>query len=311
MGTVRAVCLSAERGTAKHSVGTAEFVAQHGLRGDAHAGTWHRQVSLLSRGKVEEFRRRGAQAEDGAFGENLLVDGIDFSSLPVGTRFRCGSVELELTQVGKECHRHCAVFARLGDCIMPREGVFARVIRGGTVSAGDELTAELPAPGYRVGIITASDTGARGEREDASGQAVREIAEAAGYAVVSRALLPDDRPLLEAELKRLCDGGIADLVLTTGGTGFSPRDCMPEATLAVAERAVPGIPEAMRRESAGVTKRAMLSRAAAAIRGRTLIVNLPGSTKAVRECLGFIIGDLRHGLDILTGRDADCGVTRG
>jgi molybdenum cofactor synthesis domain-containing protein len=160
---------------------------------------------------------------------------------------------------------------------------------------------------YRVGIITSSDKGSRGEREDVSGIAIREIAESRGYKVVSHVILPDERALLEDELKRLSDGGIADLVLTTGGTGFSPRDCMPEATLAVAERLVPGIPEAMRWQSLAITKRSMLSRAVAVIRGSTLIINLPGSPKAVRENLEFIIDELQHGLDILTGRANECG----
>jgi molybdenum cofactor synthesis domain-containing protein len=160
---------------------------------------------------------------------------------------------------------------------------------------------------YRVGTITSSDKGSRGEREDVSGAVIREIVESHGYTVVSHVILPDERTLLENELKRLSDEGIADLVLTTGGTGFSPRDCMPEATLAVAERVVPGIPEAMRWQSLAITKRSMLSRAVAVIRGKTLIINLPGSPKAVRENLEFIVDELGHGLDILTGRSHDCG----
>jgi molybdenum cofactor synthesis domain-containing protein len=136
---------------------------------------------------------------------------------------------------------------------------------------------------------------------------IREIAEAAAYRVESCVILPDEREPLEQELKRLCDEGLADLVLTTGGTGFSPRDRTPEATLAVAERLVPGIAEAMRQHSLSVTKRAMLGRGVSVIRGKTLIVNLPGSPKAVQENLAYIIGELRHGLDILTGRDGECG----
>jgi molybdenum cofactor synthesis domain-containing protein len=159
---------------------------------------------------------------------------------------------------------------------------------------------------YRLGIVVASDKGSRGEREDKSGPVIRELAEAWGYTVTSYALLPDDQGGLEAELKRLCDGGLADLVLTSGGTGFSPRDRMPEATAAVAERLVPGIAEAMRAYSLTITKRAMLSRAIAAIRGAALIVNLPGSPGAVREHLEYILPELRHGLDILTGLDGEC-----
>jgi TatD DNase family protein len=139
MGKVLAVCISAEKGTAKHNIGKGEFAANHGIKGDAHAGNWHRQVSLLSYSKIEDFRAKGAEIEDGAFGENLVVEGLDFGSLPVGTILVCGDVVLEMTQIGKECHSHCAIFKVMGDCIMPREGVFARVIRGGTINVGDVM----------------------------------------------------------------------------------------------------------------------------------------------------------------------------
>jgi len=165
----------------------------------------------------------------------------------------------------------------------------------------------MPNNRYRVAIITSSDKSSRGEREDASGKLIGEIMEAQSYAVASYTVLPDEQALLEKELARLCDSKLADLVLTTGGTGFSPRDRTPEATVAVAERLVPGIPEAMRMQSLAITKRAMLSRAVAAIRGKTLIVNLPGSPKAVRENLEFILSELKHGLDILAGNDGECG----
>ncbi|MDR2534581.1 MAG: MogA/MoaB family molybdenum cofactor biosynthesis protein, partial [Treponema sp.] len=160
---------------------------------------------------------------------------------------------------------------------------------------------------YRVGIITASDKGACGKREDTSGLIIRELIEARGYVTAYYQILPDEQGALEQELKRLCDEERVDLVLTTGGTGFSQRDCTPEATLAVAERLVPGIPEALRQYSMTITKRAMLSRAAAGIRGKTLIINLPGSPKAVREHLEYLIDELDHGLDILSGRGGECG----
>jgi molybdenum cofactor synthesis domain-containing protein len=160
---------------------------------------------------------------------------------------------------------------------------------------------------YRVAIITVSDKGSAGEREDRSGKVIQEITEARGYRVVSYTILPDEQIMLETEMKRICDEGSADLILTTGGTGFSPRDRTPEATVAVAERLAPGIAEAMRMQSMALTKRAMLSRAVAVIRGKTLIINLPGSPKAVRENLEFIITELGHGLDILTENDGECG----
>lgn len=159
---------------------------------------------------------------------------------------------------------------------------------------------------YRTAIIVSSDSCYRGEREDLSGPEVRRIAEEHGYEVVSTVILPDDREMLSGEMKRIADENLAELILTSGGTGFSARDCMPEATLDVAERMVPGIPEAMRAYSMQFTKRAMLSRSAAGIRKGTLIVNLPGSPKAVRECLEYIISELGHGIDILTGEATNC-----
>lgn len=151
----------------------------------------------------------------------------------------------------------------------------------------------------KAAIITSSDSGYAGEREDKSGSVIQEILEANDYEVVHTILLPDDR-------KMLADEGIAELIVTTGGTGFSLRDCMPEATKDIIEREVPGIPEAMRAYSMTITPRAMLSRAAAGIRKGTLIVNLPGSPKAVRESLEYIIPALEHGLQILTGEATNC-----
>ena len=158
----------------------------------------------------------------------------------------------------------------------------------------------------RVYIITASTAGARGERTDESGPAIREICEAAGYEIAGYRMLTDDRKILADAMRGICDGGEADLILTTGGTGFSPTDVTPEATRDVIEREAPGIPEAMRMNSMQYTDRAMLSRACAGIRKKTLIVNLPGSPKAVRESLSFIIGPLGHGLEILTDQAHDC-----
>ncbi len=162
----------------------------------------------------------------------------------------------------------------------------------------------------RAAIITLSDAGYAGRREDKSGPVIRALLEEAGYTVVHTALLPDGVEPLAGELKRLCDGDIADLVLTTGGTGFSPRDLTPEATRAVTERPAPGIAEAMRWNSLQITPRAMLSRGEAGIRKGSLIVNLPGSPKAARECLEFILPALGHGLEILKGSAGNCAVEK-
>ena len=141
-GIVQAVCFSAEKGTAKQDMGQAELVTQHGLKGDAHAGGGRRQVSLLSLQKIEAFRSKGAEVDFGAFGENIVADGIDFAALPTGTKLRCGEALLEISQIGKECHNRCAIYHRMGDCIMPREGIFAIVLQGGMVKTGDVIHVE-------------------------------------------------------------------------------------------------------------------------------------------------------------------------
>jgi MOSC domain-containing protein YiiM len=138
-GRVVAVCISEKKGTQKINVNEAEFVIDHGIKGDAHAGKTHRQVSFLSLDKVDDFRSKGAEVQDGAFGENLVVSGIDFKALPKGTRLKSGDVEFEITQIGKECHTRCAIYHKMGDCIMPREGVFGVVLSAGTIKTGDTL----------------------------------------------------------------------------------------------------------------------------------------------------------------------------
>ena len=142
MGKVIAVCTSERRGIQKTDVGGGYFSKDWGIDGDAHAGHWHRQVSLLSADKIDAFNQKGAGVIPGAFGENLVVEGFDFRALPVGTRLRCGDVLLEMTQIGKECHSHCEIYKKMGDCIMPREGVFARVLEPGEIHVGDEMTVE-------------------------------------------------------------------------------------------------------------------------------------------------------------------------
>ena len=332
-GTVKAVCTSSVKGVQKEPVKEACLIEDYGIEKDAHAGKWHRQVSLLSWEKVQEFNKSGAGVSDGDFGENLLVSGINFRSLPVGTRFlicpaeeavhaaadslteetvhatdlkneeAVGGALLELTQIGKACHHSCEIRKRVGVCIMPTDGVFAKVVRGGMVKPGDRVRVLPPDPDrpYTAAVITLSDRAFSGVYEDRSGPKAAEILKAAGYEVVETILLPDDQSRLERELERLADQRQVSLVLTTGGTGFSERDRTPEATMAVADRNAQGIAEAIRVKSLAVTDHAMLSRGVSVIRKKTLIVNLPGSVKAVQESLGFILGALDHGLGILRG----------
>ena len=309
MGKLIAICISEHRGTQKHQVEKATLIENWGIEKDAHGGTWHRQVSLLSLEKIEEFQKKGAQIDFGAFGENLIIEGFDLRTIPVGTKIQIGTTLLELTQIGKECHSHCQIYKTMGDCIMPREGVFAKVITGGTIRPVDHVQL-LPLPKDRTftaAVFTLSDKGSTGEREDKSGPLIKDLLQSQGYQVIESLLLPDGRPDLEKHLCRLADQRQVNLILTTGGTGFSQRDTTPEATLAVCDRMANGIAEAIRQYSLTITGRAMLSRAVSGIRRQTLIVNLPGSPKAVKESLDYILPHLGHGLGILRGSEGECG----
>ena len=159
---------------------------------------------------------------------------------------------------------------------------------------------------FTVGIITSSDKGYRGEREDKSGQVIEEIVSQNGFKVIKKVVLPDEKDLLEKEMINMCDNLNVNLLLTTGGTGFSKRDITPEATKSVIEREALGIVEAIRFYSLQITKRAMLSRATSGIRQNTLIINLPGSPKACKEALYFVLDDVKHGIEILLGEAKEC-----
>jgi len=139
MGIIKGICISEARGTPKQEVREADVKLNWGIEHDAHGGNWHRQISLLAYEQIEAFRKAGAEIEFGAFGENLVVAGFDLKNIPVGTRFQIGEVVLKLTQIGKECHRHCVIYHQMGDCIMPREGVFAEVISPGHIEVGDAV----------------------------------------------------------------------------------------------------------------------------------------------------------------------------
>ncbi len=309
MGRILAICISEKKGVQKRPIEEAVLIEDWGIEKDAHGGKWHRQVSLLSFEKIEGFRAKGAEVDFGDFGENLVVEGFDLRQIPVGTRFRIGDVILELTQIGKECHSHCAIYHAVGDCIMPREGVFTEVIKGGKIKTGDTIEM-LPLPEDRpftAAVVTLSDKGAKGEREDKSGPAIQELLEKEGYRVVETLLLSDGKQPLSKELCRLADQRQVNVIFTTGGTGFSERDLTPEATVDVCDRMANGIADAIRQYSLTITGRAMLSRAVSGIRKKTLIINLPGSPKAVKESLEYVLPQLEHGLGILRGTAGECG----
>ena len=304
-GRVISVNVAGATGVRKDPVASVKLVAGHGVEGDAHAGPWHRQVSLLADESIARMRTSCPGVDPGAFGENLTTEGLVLHVLPVGARLRVGETLLEVTQIGKECHSRCAIFHQAGDCVMPREGIFARVVEGGKVKPGDAV-ALLKSSLIRAAVLTVSDKGSRGERVDTSGDALEEALRELGVADVERAIVPDERDLIAAELRRWADETAVNLVLTTGGTGMTSRDVTPEATLAVLERQAPGFAEAMRAGSLAVTPHAMLSRAVSGIRGATLIINMPGSPRACREQFAMIAAALPHGVEKLLDLGADC-----
>jgi len=307
IGTVEAVCLSDRKGP-KQVAELIRLVRGHGIDGDAHAGTWHRQVSLLALERIEEMRQAIPDLPLGAFGENLVTRGLPEEALIVGRRLRVGEdAVIQITQLGKECHERCSIYYRVGDCIMPRHGTFARVVRSGVVRAGEPIVVDPAWDRYRYAVVTVSDRSAAGTREDRSGPlAARLLAEAIPCFEVAREVVPDDREAIANLLIRLCDEQGCDLVVTSGGTGLSPRDVTPEATGDVIDREIPGMAEAIRAAGLAHTPQAMLSRAICGQRGRTIIVNLSGSPKAVTEQLEVLQPVLSHALEVATGIPLDC-----
>jgi len=241
------------------------------------------------------------ELKPGIFAENITTEGVDLWHLPVGTRLEIGDTLLEITQIGKECHRHCQVFRQVGDCVMPREGIFAKVIMEGMIKAGQSIKI---IPTLRVAILTVSDKGSTGERADLSGPALAEALEGKATVLIQD-IVPDDLEQIKDKLIAYTEQGL-DLVFTTGGTGFAPRDNTPEATMAVIERPAPGIVEAIRARSLEITPFAMLSRATAGIRGKTLIINFPGSPKAALECLQVFLPVMNHAVETLRGDAYEC-----
>jgi molybdenum cofactor synthesis domain-containing protein len=309
-GRVLAVCVSEQKGTAKQSTATIDLVVGHGVRGDAHAGPGHRQVSMLDVAAIDEMRAQGLDLEFGAFGENLVTEGLPLDTLGLGSELAIGETRLAVTQIGKTCHDPCAIFHTVGYCIMPERGVFLEVQTGGTVTPGDEvrLMRHVSRSAIQVALITVSDRSHRGEREDASGPALREYVEAEfGAHVALQIIVPDDHEAIVAALRDAVARRGIDLILTTGGTGCGPRDVTPEATRAVIEREVPGLAEHMRAQSLLKTPHAMLSRAVAGLVGRSLIINLPGSPKGAVESLASVEEAIPHAVDLLRGEVVDCG----
>jgi molybdenum cofactor synthesis domain-containing protein len=248
--------------------------------------------------------------EHGAFAENLVVEGLDLASVGPGSVLQVGEALLSITQIGKDCHEPCHIGRATGACILPARGLFARVVRGGTVSPGAPVTIveRVDRSRLQVVVLTVSDRCHAKTAIDTAGPAVAErLVQELGAHLYRLEVVPDERDVIRRRLEHYCDGHTIDLVVTCGGTGMSPRDVTPEATRQVVQRLTPGLDEAMRSASLGRTPHAMLSRGASGIRGSTLVVNVPGSLRAAVENLEVVLPALPHGLEKLRGSREDCG----
>ncbi len=309
MPNIKHVCASETKGGLKRAVNSVCFQVGYGIEGDAHAEDWHRQISLLSSEDIKSLGQSGLKP--GVFAENIVIDGLDFMTIGVGSKIRLGKdVVLAVTQTGKTLHLSENIVRVSGDYIMARSGLFARVEQGGKVSAGDEveLLEVVARDRIQAVVLTISDRCSRGETIDTAGPAVVKLAEESLNAHVSYTeIIPDDKEAIAAKLKHYCDDYSIDIIFTAGGTGPAPRDITPEATRSVVERLTPGFDEAMRFASLAKTPTAILSRGVSGIRKQTFIVNLPGSERAAVENLEAIIKALPHGVKKLRGHPADCG----
>ncbi len=305
-GQVVSVNISNEKGTVKKPVSEIELI-ETGIKGDAHAGVWHRQVSLLAVESIDRFSAAAGRIFDhGDFAENITTCGIDLLATAVFDRLIIGEVELEITQHGKKCHGDsCAIFTEVGRCVMPHEGIFCRVLQGGTIKAGDSIVHQ---PHYLdCRVITLSDRAHQGVYEDLSGPRVQKHLEELftgkrGRPRITTQVMPDDAEALRAALVLARDEGAA-LVITTGGTGIGPRDITPDVVMSLADKTIPGIMEHIRIKFGTEKPNALWSRSVAAILGKTMVFTLPGSVKAVDEYMGEISKSLEHALYMLYGLD--------
>lgn len=304
---VVSVNISEKKGTIKKPV---EFIEldELGVKNDAHAGHWHRQVSLLGMNSIKKFEKDAKRhIEYGEFAENITTEGLTLYETSPLDRLLIGNTELEITQIGKKCHgTSCVIFKEVGDCIMPKEGIFARVIKKGTVRAGDQI--EYLKKMFKVHVITLSDRASRGEYEDRSGPRIIELTYEYfwknEYPVdIEHTIIPDDPEALRILLEKAEDDKV-DVVITTGGTGIGPRDFTPEVVKDLLDKEIPGVMEAIRFKYGSEKPNALLSRGVAGVISDTLVYTLPGSVKAVEEYLEEIFKTLKHLIYMLHGIDA-------
>mgnify|MGYP002725525524 CR=1 FL=1 len=278
-----------------------------GVKNDAHAGSWHRQVSMLGTESFSKFSKQaGRKIEFGEFAENITTEGMEIYKTSPLDKFFNKEIELEVTQIGKECHGDsCAIFREVGNCVMPKEGIFVRVIRGGKVKEGDEL--EYQPKIFKTLIITLSDRASKGEYEDRSGPKVKEAIstffEMNNFKYeIKNSIIPDDEEQLRSILEKAKEN--YDFVFTTGGTGIGHRDITIDVVTPLLDKEIPGIMDMIRMKYGMEKPNALISRSVAGIMNNTMIFTLPGSVKAVNEYMAEITKVLRHLVLMLYGIDA-------
>lgn len=303
---IKSLNLSEKKGTVKLPVNEVE-ITETGVKGDAHAGYWHRQVSLLgveSLKKAEEQNNR--RFNFGDFGENITTEGLELHKTNILDRFVSDEVILEVTQIGKKCHTGCEIMQQVGSCIMPVEGIFCRVLKTGKLKTGDKLT-YIPKE-IKVLVITMSDRAAKGIYKDKSGpfaaKLIKEFFEIGNRPVnIENKIIADDAEKLEELLMNAAKEEV-DIVITTGGTGIGSRDITPDVVKKLLDKEIPGIMELIRTKYGAEKPNALLSRSVAGIIHKTLVYTLPGSVKAVKEYLEEITKTLEHSLRMIHDIDS-------
>lgn len=298
--------ISTEKGTVKKPVDYIELNS-YGIKDDAHAGKWHRQVSMLGTESFKKFSElAGREIAFGEFAENITTEGMElFKTTPLD-KFSNDNIELEVTQIGKKCHGgSCAIFREVGNCVMPKEGIFVKVLRGGTLKPGDVL--EYHPKIFKTLILTLSDRASKGEYPDKSGPKVKETLDTfAAFSnfklAIENKIIPDDGHELKRILLKAKDE--YDLIFTTGGTGIGPRDITVDVVKPLLDKEIPGIMEMIRMKYGMEKPNALISRSVAGIIGNCMIFTLPGSVKAVTEYMDEITKVLKHLILMLYGVDA-------
>ncbi len=304
---ILSVNTSREKGTIKEPAPEITL-NHHGVMDDAHAGSWHRQVSLLGKESVDRFSKEaGRPIAYGEFAENMTTEGVELVKTSPLDRFSGEHIELEVTQIGKACHGSaCAIFREVGNCVMPKEGIFARVIRQGSVKPGDVLTYKPRI--FRFHVVTLSDRASKGVYEDKSGPRIVELLQKhfddkPRNIEVNHSVIPDDASSLSVLVEKSTYDE-ADVIITTGGTGIGPRDVTVETIKPMLDKEIPGIMEMIRVKYGQEKPNALLSRGIAGLIGETLIYTLPGSVKAVNEYMGEILKTMEHLIYMRHGLDA-------